>query len=244
MNIRELAWNMLPGFLKKIRHTWVLGKIGQYSEDDNFLYDYRILSRLYMNSYSQHGQDAFVFYLLFGGKKEGVFLDIGANDPIAISNTLLLEENGWSGYAFEPIKRLADKWSESRKTPCYNIALGAEKKKVLFSESQLDYLSGIGVTDMVESQYEIQQDTVTSFLVDKGINKIDVAFIDVEGYEMEVLKGIDFEKLDIKCFCIENNRKSEIIPDKTMRKFLIDRGYKLIARLTIDDVFVKSDLIK
>ncbi len=90
----------------------------------------------------------------------------------------------------------------------------------------------------------IRQETITSFLDSKNISSVDALFIDVEGYEMEVLKGIDFEKINIGCICVENNRKSDVLPDKAMRDFIISKGYRLIARLTIDDVFVKNDLLK
>ena len=42
------------------------------------------------SKYSQSGQDAFVLSH-FKNKKNGVFLDIGANDGVSLSNTYYLE---------------------------------------------------------------------------------------------------------------------------------------------------------
>ena len=41
------------------------------------------------------------------------------------------------------------------------------------------------------------------FFKDHEIKKIDLAIIDVEGSEIELLKRIDFSKVDIEYFCIE-----------------------------------------
>ena len=50
--------------------------------------------------YSQVGQDEWVLSLFPEGYK-GFFMDIGCNDPKKINNTLLLEEHGWTGVAFD-----------------------------------------------------------------------------------------------------------------------------------------------
>lgn len=49
-----------------------------------------------MNSYSQAGQDRFVYEIL-NHKPDGTFLDIGCHDGRKHSNSLALEELGWRG---------------------------------------------------------------------------------------------------------------------------------------------------
>lgn len=242
MDIKKIIFNLLPKKTQKMRETYVKGKIDSGADEGAFLYDRNLIKKLKVTSYSQFGQDAFVFYMVFGGRKEGVFLDIGGNDPIEINNTYLLEKEGWQGIAFEPQKFLADKWKEYRKTPCYNIAIGNMETEVTFTEMNAHQLSGIGIKgDPKSSSYKVQQRKLSAFLSEKNISHIDVAFIDVEGYEMQVLEGIDFVTTDITCICIENNRNSDILPDMELRNFLISKGYVLIGRLTIDDVFVKKE---
>jgi hypothetical protein len=50
-----------------------------------------------MQKYSQYGQDTFVYENFFKNKNDGFFVDIGAYDGVSLSNTLSLEELGWSG---------------------------------------------------------------------------------------------------------------------------------------------------
>lgn len=67
--------------------------------------------------------------------------------------------------------------------------------------------------------------------------------IDVEGYEMQVLRGIDFGKVNIKCIVIENDKHRRGLGSNRLRQWICKQGggYVLIARLTTDDVYVKKD---
>ena len=52
-------------------------------------------------TYSQAGQDLFVLCVL-DGKRDGVFLDLGCNQPIQLNNTYLLESGfGWKGVSID-----------------------------------------------------------------------------------------------------------------------------------------------
>lgn len=236
--IREVLYGLLPKKVKDMRFTYVKGKIDEGARED-FLYDRNVIKKLRTTSFSQFGQDAFIYHLVFGGKK-GFFLDIGGNDPIKINNSYLLEKNGWKGMAFEPVKKLAEKWKDVRETPCYNVAIGNEESEIEFTEMNAHQLSGIGIAGEGVS-YKVRQRTLSNILKEQGIKHVDAMFVDVEGYEMNVLKGIDFSDVDVTCICIENNRDSDVLPDMKLRQYLVERGYTLIGRLTIDDIFIKNE---
>ena len=58
-------------------------------------------SNLVERNFSQAGQDLFVLSAL-NGKRGGVFLDLGCNQPILMNNTYLLESVfGWNGLAVD-----------------------------------------------------------------------------------------------------------------------------------------------
>ena len=50
----------------------------------------------------------------FGRKPDGVFVEVGANDPVAGSQTWLLEQNGWRGVLVEPQASLCEKLRPAR----------------------------------------------------------------------------------------------------------------------------------
>jgi len=58
--------------------------------------------------YSQAGQDKFVLSL-FNKDHKGYFLDIGCQLPDEINNTLMLEENGWTGISVD-IENYSEQW--------------------------------------------------------------------------------------------------------------------------------------
>jgi hypothetical protein len=93
-----------------------------------------------MESYSQCGQDLFVYTLLGSDK---TYLDLGCYLPKKINNTYLLEQNGWSGVSIDIID-YGSEWSV-RSNPficqdCFTI----DYKVLLpqhYNTTTIDYLS-------------------------------------------------------------------------------------------------------
>lgn len=196
--------------------------------------------------YSQFYQDYFLDHYIFRCKRGGVFLDIGGNHPTNINNTYFFEkERDWTGIAFEPMPKMHSKWKEERTIECLRIALGEESGYRSFLEYEDQYMSGfedsVDYTGNIESKYEVKVERLETVLAERNISKIDFVSLDVEGSELEVLKGIDFNKVTIDFFDIENNRSE--VQQRTIRKFMMDHGYFLRAHLWIDDIWerIKTD---
>jgi FkbM family methyltransferase len=208
-------------------------------------------------TYSQFGQDTYVFNNLFNQRKNGVFVDVGANDPVKCSNTYLFETNGWTGLAIEPQDTLRDLWPKTRKTICIDNVIGPETKDITFVEGDESEhgLAGIkGFNKVSENnQKEIikKQRRLDEILIERNITKVDYLSIDVEGYEMSVLESIDFSKVYIQVIGIENDLGFEHLPfigkklaselgNKKIREFIISKGYKQVGRIMCDDFFIKN----
>ena len=88
--------------------------------------------------YSQVKQDEWVLSLFPKGHK-GTFLDIGCNHPVTINNTLLLEKNGWTGFAFD--KENYRKAWKARSTPFIQTDVLEYDFKQLNLPTVIDYLS-------------------------------------------------------------------------------------------------------
>lgn len=93
------------------------------------------------NNYSQSGQDLFVL-MVTNGKKNGIFLDIGAHHPTFISNTFLLETLfDWRGTLIELDEEFCKMCKEQRKS---NL-LCEDATKIdyleLFDNKFIDYIS-------------------------------------------------------------------------------------------------------
>lgn len=205
---------------------------------------------------SQLGQDRFIDEF-FKQKRDGVFVDIGANEGVQISNTLFLEkERGWTGICIEPLPVEFKKLTENRNSINLNICVSDFEGETDFTyvEGYANMLSGISdqynKTHMERVLGEVNHyggkinnikvpvKTLQSVLDEHNILDIDFCSIDTEGSEFSIIKSIDFNRANIKVFIIENNYK-----ETNIKEFLETKGYSLYKKLEWDDVFVKNELI-
>ena len=82
--------------------------------------------------------------------------------------------------------------------------------------------------------FEINIKTLENILDTKKIKKIDLAIIDVEGSEIDLLEGIDFNKVDIDTFCIETYNFERL------NTFMSQNNYTFIKKLHKEDYVYKK----
>ena len=70
----------------------------------------------------------------------------------------------------------------------------------------------------------------------RNINNADILSVDVEGWELEVLKGIDFKKYTPKVLLVEN-----VLNNPEYNSYLSQYGYKLIDFIeNQDQLYIKE----
>lgn len=208
--------------------------------------------------YSQDGQDLYLSALLFDlfNKLDGQYvIDIGCNDPERFSNSYFFEKFfGCKTIAIDPIEEYGDKWKKLR--PQANFIAAALGKAYGVVTLNIPIQSAI-YDDMFSTLAEINPKagnvqymqrqvncvTLESILVAHQILNIALVSIDVEGAELGVLEGINFEHVSIKCFIIENNTKN-LFGSDDIRVFLKSKGYVFYSRIGyLDDVFLHKSMI-
>jgi len=190
------------------------------------------------NSKSQIHQDLILDEQVFKNKTNGFFVEVGALDGFGASNTWFFEmERNWSGLLIEPNPIEFEKRHQHPrpKSVFENCAISDIEKDINFLsiEGPCNVLSGI-----IEFYNPQHLDRINKELeIKHGIKKIDLLSIDVEGAESQVLNSINFDKVDIDVFLIENNYglNKEI-------EFLSNKGYKLLGNIQWDSIFVKNNL--
>ena len=206
--------------------------------------------------YSQDKQDEYINNSFFKNKKNGFFLEIGANDGIKLSNSFFFEkELFWKGICIEPMPDAFKKLQENRKSENINCCIGVEdtEKEFLMIEGYSEMLSGvIDKYDIlhlkrIEQELEIHGGSskivlvplrnINSILEERKITKIDYCSIDTEGGELEIVKSINFKKLKILVFSIEN-----IYEKEELRNYLKSKNYKLVKTLGGDDIFILRNI--
>ena len=197
--------------------------------------------------YSQYGQDKIINERIFDSKRNGFFVDIGANDGITGSNTYFFEkELNWTGVCIEPQPDIFHKLTDNRETECHNCAISPKSGSAKFLKvGHADMLSGLVdyMDDRHLSRVETEGEALTTGLIDvecKTFNqvvgenfKIDLLSIDVEGADFSILSSIDFDWYQIGCIAIENNSA-----DKKIFNFLKKIGFQL-EYIVGDEIYVR-----
>ncbi|MEK7678531.1 MAG: FkbM family methyltransferase [Verrucomicrobiota bacterium] len=139
---------------------------------------------------------------------KGFFVEAGAMDGFIASNTYYLERiKGWRGILVEPIPEYFHECVRQRPgsqvLQCALVAPDFAPKTVTmnFSES-MSFVKDVGENEEVPSpqglagtprQYSVTVParTMTSILSEWNAPTVDFLSLDVEGYELEVLRGLD-----------------------------------------------------
>ena len=204
-----------------------------------------------MNSYSQLNQDINVLKF-YNNKKDGYFVEIGAADGIKISNTYLLEkEYNWKGICIEPVPEQYEKLVNNRNCICENVCVYSdsdlELEFAICDENSL--LSGLyshidhhkNIVDNNKKIFNSKTKTLTDILhMNKSPNFIEYLSIDTEGSELEILKGIDFNKYKFGIIDIEHNY---IEPRRTqIKELLLNNNYEYLKENDWDDVYIYKSI--
>ena len=181
--------------------------------------------------------------------ENGFFIEAGANDGISQSNSLYFEKyKKWQGILIEPIPDLAAKCRINRPNSVVeNYALvpfdyGQDHVKMYYcnlmsfvdgamdskEEKKVHLKAGCNVQNIKHS-YEINvpATSLTTILDKYRIENIDFFSLDVEGFELNVLQGIDFDKYQPKFMLIEVRYRDRKVIESFLKPF-----YEPVAELS------------
>jgi len=192
-------------------------------------------------SYSQGGEDL-VLAKLLGNKPKGFFIDVGANDPILLSNTYLFYKMGWRGLNFEPIPELASKIKIKRPEDIViNMAMSNFVGTTDFyaGKDEFNVNSSLNNSDLPrKSIIKVKVDKLENILDELKIQEIDFISIDTEGTELDVLEGLNLDKYRPKFILAEYNTSS--IGNDKLSPYLINRGYQPVFINTWNIIFSEN----
>lgn len=146
--------------------------------------------------YSQYGEDKWLVENCVL-PKTGVFVDVGAGG-IENSNSLHFEEIGWKVLCIEPDKR--HEGLSTRKL-VDNSIIGEKMGTAHFTFHRYPQLNGL--YHNIKLSKEMPMVTLDSVLEKHKIEAIDILSIDVEGNELNVLKGLNLDKYKPKYIIVE-----------------------------------------
>jgi FkbM family methyltransferase len=191
----------------------------------------------------------------------GFFVEAGAADGYFQSNTYWLERNcGWRGVLVEPVPSLAAEAARERQgSKVFNCALVAAD--VPGAVVRLKYRGAMTVVDgplsndgskdaweqfethdldldAPQHTFTVAARTLTSVLDEASAPPIDFMSLDVEGFEGEVLKGLDLDRYGPRWLLVETNNDSR--REQAIWEVLGQR-YREVARPTQMDLLLARE---
>lgn len=206
--------------------------------------------------YSQGGQDIYVTRIL-KEKRDGYFIEIGANNGYTMSNTYLLEKNyGWKGICIEPTPYKIHELKNNRPNAiCLETSVFSESNLELdftmtvidilnvlteYAEIAVDFLNQSGQIIKVKTK------TLTDILNENNApENIDYLSIDTNGSEYKVLEGIDFTKYKFNVITVKNSLIEE--RQNRIKEILTSNGYSkqqtvIMVDNISDDIYVPNSI--
>ena len=185
-------------------------------------------------------------------------MEIGAFNGISESISLRFEKDlNWTGLLIEPnplhfkyLKRNRPQniclnyicLSEehiNKKLYIKNLNLMSyivdERNELLFTDYPIKRINNMAKEAKLGNfkTYECKVEILENIFKRHNIKAIDLAIIDVEGSEIELLKGINFKEININYFCIESYNINEL------EKFMSKKNYEFITKLHREDYVFK-----
>jgi FkbM family methyltransferase len=178
----------------------------------------------------------------FLGAAPGIFVEVGANDPILLSQTYRLEQLGWDGILVEPLHECADRLRSARRARVYEVAAGAPeddgRELPLLVAGALSTLRASTVEDARSSEIrQVPVRTLDSILAEAGFDRVDFLSVDVEGAELGVLRGFSIVRYRPRLILLEDD-----VHDLAKHRYLGARGYKLVRRTALNNWYVPIDV--
>lgn len=151
----------------------------------------------------------------FRDRRDGTFLDVGANDYKDASNTWYLETRlGWSGIAVDAQREFEAGYREHRPRTRFRTFFVADKSNMLATL----YLNGspdVASSDRaftaqfgpVTATREVGTITLDDLLDAEGISHVDLMTMDIELGEPKALAGFDVRRMRPSLVCIEAHQQ-------------------------------------
>lgn len=176
---------------------------------------------------------------IFGSGK--IFVEAGGSDPEDQNNTSLLERYGWSGLIVEPKTDFNGSYAKLRKNSIlenYVLVSNEHEGETIdgdFGHYMMGGIYNIHKLNWNPKTYPCIQ--LHKLLKKHNLTEVHFLSLDVEGYEKEVLDGINFDEVFIHLIVVECHLKNGV---KDNFDYLTNFGFEKYQTTGHHDYFFNS----
>jgi len=206
--------------------------------------------------YAEHDTDRIIRETFFPDfDRTGVMVEVGGGTPEFLSMSKHFKDSGWRTIVVEPNPAFVEQHRKMG-NEVYQYACSFEDRSgVPFTvvSQQVEAYGGI-VTDHSFSSLEIKPGfaahlpanatrkelivdvrRLDGILADLGVAKVDLLSVDVEGWELEVLRGFDTNRIECPVIVLENFNHEPSYAD-----YMRGIGYDLARKIEYNYVFTRG----
>ena len=158
--------------------------------------------------YSQDDEETLI-RAFFDDRRNGVFVDVGAGDPVKNSTTYYLEKHlGWHGIAVDALAEYAADYARLRPSTrffSYFVEDTSGGTRDFYASPEKDFSSGTGDDPRGGNYQKRQVSTITldDLLAREGVAHVDFLSLDIEGAEPAALAGFSIGRYQPALACVE-----------------------------------------
>ena len=206
----------------------------------------------------------FMYERFLGRRTDGIFVEVGANDGVFVSNTWGLAEQGWRGLMIEPVPGLARTCRANHvghpRVEVFQVAIGSpgtSRVTLRLAGPMTTANVSLGreyegiewaAALVTDETLEVACTSLDEFLLEASVPEgFDVLVVDVEGFEEDVFSGFDLARWTPKLLIVEladthPDLRSTCQADARLGISIQSAGYVIVYKDLINTVFVRKDV--
>jgi len=223
----------------------------------------KILTRLGFRRvfYAEYFTDRYIRDTFFPDfSYHGVMVEVGCATPTLLSMSQHFRQNGWRCIGIEPNPEFVQLHRAAGNEVFTYAAADYDGDDVdfLVVEASDDYSPGVlsahsysalGLKESFQNHLNLAKASFQQRHIKVSVRRlsrilaehcpeiaqIDLLSVDVEGYELEVMRGLDLQQIPVRVIVLEN-----LFDDPAYTDYMQSQGYRLHSRVHYNYIYVKS----
>lgn len=194
-------------------------------------------------AFSQEGEDL-ILNRLFNDQPNGFYVDVGAHHPFRYSNTAFFYQRGWRGINIDPLPGAFAEFNKARPRDInLNCGVAPAKGVMQYRMYTLPELNGFSEQAVLPEHERAKYPLVGTIPVNveplaailhqhlPPNTQIDFLTVDVEGFDLSVLRSNDWERYRPRIVLVEDHGIDMDRPQSSeVYAYLVGLGFRMVAK--------------